>query len=73
MKKWFWTILNFVTALLVVGGGLFFLFYNQEALLMYGALAAVLCAAFIFVTIGLAYMPNKDEKKEKENDESRVA
>ena len=63
MKKWFWTILSFVTALLVIGGGVFFLFYDREALLMYGALASVLCAAFVFTTIGLAYMPNKDETK----------
>lgn len=66
MKKWFWTILNFIAALLVIGGGVFFLFYDRESLLMYGALASVLCAAFVLATIGLAYMPNKDETKGEE-------
>lgn len=65
MLKRLWTILGWVIAILAIGGGVFFLFYDKETLFMYGALAAILCAVFVLVAILLDYMPKKDEGKEK--------
>lgn len=56
MKR-LWTILALAIAILAVGGGIFLFFYDRETLLLYGALASVLCAVLMLATIWLAYMP----------------
>ena len=64
MKKWIFSIFCWVIALYdVIAVGVFFAFYDETDLLIYGSLSAGFWLALLIFTIGIANMPEKGEKK----------